>query len=102
MISGCKDDQTSADVHDVASFGLPNSDGAGGACTNALLKSVDSPDNHCTWISLLQSMQHILQGKKFTQVPQLSTSRKLDLNVPFDIMMPDSKRHKSLLIGKHY
>jgi hypothetical protein len=37
------------------------------ACTNALLKSVDGPDDHCTWISLLESMQHILKGKKFTQ-----------------------------------
>jgi hypothetical protein len=38
MISGCKDSQTSADVHDVSQFGLPASPpGAGGACTNALL-----------------------------------------------------------------
>jgi hypothetical protein len=36
MFSGCKDDQTSADVHDAASFGLPNSDGAGGGiCHNS-------------------------------------------------------------------
>lgn len=37
MFSGCMDSQTSADVHDVSKFGLPNADGAGGACTNALL-----------------------------------------------------------------
>lgn len=37
MFSGCMDSQTSADVHDVSKFGLPNADGAGGACTNAML-----------------------------------------------------------------
>jgi hypothetical protein len=36
MFSGCRDSQTSADVHDVAHFGLPANSGpggAGGACT---------------------------------------------------------------------
>jgi hypothetical protein len=36
MFSGCRDSQTSADVHDVAQFGLPANSGpggAGGACT---------------------------------------------------------------------
>jgi hypothetical protein len=38
MISGCKDDQTSADVSNVASFQLPDPAGrAGGALTSALL-----------------------------------------------------------------
>ena len=37
MFSGCDDHQTSADVHDVAKFGLPDASGAGGACTNAVL-----------------------------------------------------------------
>ena len=42
MFSGCKDCQTSADVHDVSEFGLPDADGAGGACTNALLLTLVS------------------------------------------------------------
>ncbi|CAB1101078.1 unnamed protein product [Ectocarpus sp. CCAP 1310/34] len=37
MFSGCMDSQTSADVKDVSKFGLPDADGAGGACTNAML-----------------------------------------------------------------
>ena len=37
MFSGCMDSQTSADVQDVSKFGLPDADGAGGACTNAML-----------------------------------------------------------------
>lgn len=42
MFSGCDDHQTSADVHDVAKFGLPDAQGAGGACTNAVLVNVVS------------------------------------------------------------
>lgn len=42
MFSGCEDSQTSADVHDVAKFGLPDATGAGGACTNAVLANVVS------------------------------------------------------------
>ena len=30
MISGCKDDQTSADVSDTAGFGIPSNAGPGG------------------------------------------------------------------------
>jgi hypothetical protein len=43
MFSGCKDEQTSADVYDVSSFGLPTNcgpGGAGGACTNAMVLSL--------------------------------------------------------------
>lgn len=42
MFSGCTDAQTGADVHDVRKFGLPDANGAGGACTNALLANVVS------------------------------------------------------------
>jgi len=39
MISGCQDNQTSADVSNVSSFSLPDPNGrAGGACTSALLR----------------------------------------------------------------
>lgn len=42
MFSGCKDSQTSTEVGDVSSFGLPDADGAGGACTNAFLLTLVS------------------------------------------------------------
>lgn len=42
MFSGCRDEETSADVHDVAKFGLPDAEGAGGACTNAVLVNLVS------------------------------------------------------------
>lgn len=104
MFSGCKDDQTSADVHDTSSFGLPSGDTgeAGGACTNALLKSVSAPGAHKSWVDLLKSMQSVLKTKKFTQVPQLSTSRDINMQEPYDIMKAGSKRHKALLIGINY
>ena len=41
--SGCRDEQTSADVYDVSSFGLPKDSGpggAGGACTSAIIRSL--------------------------------------------------------------
>lgn len=44
MFSGCKDCQTSADVNDVKQFGLPDADGAGGACTNAMLLTLVCAD----------------------------------------------------------
>ena len=101
MISGCKDEQTSADVHDCARFGLPNSPpGAGGACTNSLLKALaTSADN--TWIGILKSTREILERKGFTQIPQLSTSRPLDMTTPFDLK-PGSGRTRSLFIGINY
>lgn len=40
MFSGCMDEQTSADVQDVSKFGLPDAEGAGGACTNAVLANL--------------------------------------------------------------
>jgi hypothetical protein len=100
MLSGCKDEQTSADVNNVSDLGWSGNLGAGGACTNALLKSVSECPT--TWIGLLQRMQKNLKSKRFPQIPQLSASRKLDLNAPFDVMTPASTSHKALLIGINY
>ncbi|KAG5182207.1 caspase domain-containing protein [Tribonema minus] len=46
-------------------------------------------------------MQRVLKAKRFKQVPQLSTSKVLDLQAPFEIMQPGG-RHRSLLIGINY
>jgi hypothetical protein len=49
--SGCKDEQTSADVYDVSSFGLPKDSGpggAGGACTSAIIRSLSKYLYSCT------------------------------------------------------
>eukprot|EP00903_Cladosiphon_okamuranus_P007076 g6876.t1 len=102
MFSGCMDSQTSADVHDVSKFGLPDADGAGGACTNAMLLTLN--DAHAdSWLSLLKGMQTCLKGKKFTQIPQLSTSREIDVNDEFSLRnTAGTGKTRSLLIGINY
>jgi hypothetical protein len=43
MISGCRDEQTSADVSNVASFSLPDPAGrAGGACSRSCTRIITS------------------------------------------------------------
>ncbi|CAN0229943.1 unnamed protein product [Pylaiella littoralis] len=103
MFSGCMDSQTSADVHDVSKFGLPNADGAGGACTNAMLLTL-ADGNADTWLGLLKGMQACLKGKKFSQqIPQLSTSRQIDVNDRFSLRHNGGGgKTKSLLIGINY
>mmetsp|Transcript_131296 Transcript_131296/g.365978 ORF Transcript_131296/g.365978 Transcript_131296/m.365978 type:complete len:534 (-) Transcript_131296:197-1798(-) len=104
MFSGCKDDQTSADVHNTASFGLPadaGPGGAGGACTNSMIKSLhEKPDP--SWAELLKSMRGILNGK-YTQIPQMSSSKAVDLNTPFSVKHHESNgKFKALLVGINY
>ena len=92
LFSGCKDTQTSADVSNTAnfhhSFGQPGS--AGGACTNALAEIVTtelaakgSPDMN--YVELLQKMQENLRRRSFSQIPQLSTSKPIDLSNTFSL-----------------
>ncbi|CAB1103728.1 unnamed protein product [Ectocarpus sp. CCAP 1310/34] len=101
MFSGCQDKQTSADVHDVTKFGVPNSDGgAGGACTNALL--VNNDDEPDSWMSLLKGMRTTLSTKKFKQIPQMATSKKLDIRSPFSLAGGEGGKHRALLIGINY
>lgn len=105
MFSGCKDEQTSADVYDVSSFGLPaecGPGGAGGACTNAMIANLTEKDDF-TWIGLLQGMRKTLQEKKYTQIPQLSSSSKMDLEGPFELRQKGgSGKTRSVLVGINY
>jgi len=100
MFSGCADSQTSADVHDVASFGLPDAEGAGGACTHALLKSISEGAE--SYVDILKEMRQILKTKRFTQLPQLSASRRIDLRQSFQPKQSNEGRTKALLIGINY
>lgn len=105
MLSGSEDVQTSADVGNVGSFSLPNPAGkAGGACTSALLKVLnESRGESLSWIELLHRMRSILKHKGFDQIPQLSSSRMLDVNNPFEIVPRNSKgRRRAVLIGINY
>ena len=108
MISGCRDEQTSADVSNVAAFKLPDPAGrAGGACTSAMLqvlyKDHMAPDAELSFQDVLLEMREILRGSRYTQIPQLSASRPLDIHQPFEII-PDGfsgKRH-AVMIGINY
>jgi hypothetical protein len=91
MISGCRDSQTSADVSNVQSFSLPDPAGrAGGALTSALL-NVTYRDHHNTGMDLsfqdtLLAVREGLRAQGFDQIPQLSSSRPMDITKPFDIV----------------
>lgn len=131
MISGCKDAQTSgtysttqdlaclteciistslieslpiiADVSNVSSFQLPNSDGSGGACTSALLKVLNaSTPGQSSFVEVLTSMRQVLSSGRYTQIPQLSASRKMNVREPFQIVPESVGTKRALLIGINY
>jgi len=105
MISGSEDKQTSADVGNVGTFSLPDPAGkAGGACTSTLLKVLNENGGQpMSWIDLLQKMRSVLKYKGFDQIPQLSSSRVIDVNNQFEIV-PESSggRRRAVLIGINY
>ena len=111
MFSGCKDDQTSADVSDVSSFGIPlpnSSERSGGACTNSLLHTLknhpkDQPP--LSFAGLLVQMRKTLKERKYTQIPQLSASQTTFLQKEvFSVWNQEKRsgRSRALLIGINY
>lgn len=108
MISGCADSQTSADVSNVNSFQLPDPAGrAGGACTSALLnilyKDEVKPDDDLSFQEVLLNMRDTLSSGDYTQIPQLSSSRPLDVNHTFEIVPEGCTGNRTaLLIGINY
>eukprot|EP00561_Arcocellulus_cornucervis_P014239 CAMPEP_0185801206 /NCGR_PEP_ID=MMETSP1322-20130828/1313_1 /TAXON_ID=265543 /ORGANISM="Minutocellus polymorphus, Strain RCC2270" /LENGTH=322 /DNA_ID=CAMNT_0028496895 /DNA_START=43 /DNA_END=1011 /DNA_ORIENTATION=- len=107
MISGCMDSQTSADVSNVASFSLPDPAGkAGGALTSSLLKVLYSdhhaPAEDLSFQDVLTKVKATLSGR-YTQIPQLSSSRPMDISSPFEIVPKGCTGTKrALLIGINY
>ena len=109
MISGCRDEQTSADVSNVASFQLPDPAGrAGGACTSALLNVVyedhKTPEDVLSFQEVLLKMREMLSAKNFTQIPQLSSSRPLDIHTPFTLVPPENEggTRRAVVIAINY
>ena len=88
LFSGCKDEQTSSDVSNVSNFRHKYSGPgkAGGACTNAMAEVLaGGPAAAPGFGKLLELMQKNLKRRQFSQVPQLSSSRKIDMRRPFSI-----------------
>jgi len=110
MISGCDDHQTSADVSNVASFQLPESNGkagAGGACTATLLQVLyeeeETPHDDYTFTQVLEKMRQRLRSKGFTQIPQLSSTKPIDMSTEFKIVPDDLPgTSRAVLIGINY
>jgi hypothetical protein len=105
-ITGCRSDQTSADVGDVSTFGLVPVGGdsrgeiridprwvsggggaearAGGALTSALAEALQDPAAaEMTYTELLEKIRQELASKGFSQVPQFLSSLLVDLKQPF-------------------
>ena len=71
MISGCTDEQTSADsVFD---------NKANGAMTWALLESLNQTPS-ASWRELVKSMRDILKKSQFSQIPQFSSGKFVDID----------------------
>ncbi len=68
FISGCRDDQTSADT---TFNGV-----AQGATTYALISALKSIKHQLSWKDLVQEMRSELQKKQYDQIPQLSVEEK--------------------------
>ena len=108
-ISGCRDSETSADVANVTNtFKLPNPKGkGGGACTSALLEILyenkHETDEEFSFKDVLMRMRQILHTKDFKQIPQLSSSRQLDIETKFDITHPGyNGKRRAVMIGINY
>uniref|UniRef100_A0A7S3P5R9 Peptidase C14 caspase domain-containing protein n=1 Tax=Amphora coffeiformis TaxID=265554 RepID=A0A7S3P5R9_9STRA len=109
MISGCQDAQTSADVGNVATFSLPDPAGrAGGACTSALLKVLyqQNGTESFSFVDVLMRMRTVLRSGSYPQIPQLSCSRKMDVQEKFTLVPESSSTpygsKRALLIGINY
>jgi len=113
LISACDDSQTAADVSDINSqFSLPNSQGkSGGACTAALLNALYAAHENGTidsmsWVGLLKEMRKDLIKKEYDQIPQLTSSHRIEVDKPFKIVndSPDSMSgtKRAIMIGINY
>jgi hypothetical protein len=74
QFSGCRDDQKSVDIKmgDVIS----------GAMSHYLIKLLNK-DREYTYIELLSGIRQYLAGKKFSQIPQLSSTRPISFKDKF-------------------
>jgi Caspase domain len=87
-------------------FELPNLTGNGGACTSTLLKvlyrnkQAAAPKN---WVECLRTMRTELKQMGYIQIPELTSSRLIDVNQPMHIVPPGSTgRRLAILIGINY
>lgn len=106
MISGCHSEQTSADLRNAAVLAeLPNPAGrSGGACTSALLEILYRNRNKpITFQQVLLDLRKSLQNAGLDQIPQLTSSRPLDVqDTPFTLVGNPSGVPRAVLVGINY
>lgn len=91
----------------VVAIPIPPAQGrAGGACTSALLQVLYNNGvaaGELSWVQCLRQMRTALNGMGFDQVPQLTSSRLIDVNTPMAIVPPTATgRKRAVLIGINY
>ena len=106
MISAADDSQEAQEAYHTAKFELPNPNGKeGGLCTSAVLQ-VFYENAHkmgkLTYMQVLRQMRSVFKSMGHDQEPQLSSSRKIDMDKPIHIVPPGSGRRRALLIGINY
>lgn len=104
LISGCHSDQTSADVANVSRIAkLPDPAGrSGGACTSALLEILYATPE-ITFQEVLLKLRNALAARGLSQIPQLSSSRPLELEqTPFRLAAEGNGQRRALLVGINY
>jgi metacaspase-1 len=77
QFSGCRDDQTSAD----ANIGGQSK----GAMSHSFISSFEQHGHNQTYVQLLRNMRTILRSGKYSQVPQMSTGHKMNMNTVFNM-----------------
>jgi metacaspase-1 len=78
MISGCQDPQTSAD-----SFEERQSQGALTYCFTSVLKQ--DPAKKLTYEQVFKNLRTMLKDKKYSQIPNLSSGKQLQLSTVFSL-----------------
>jgi len=73
MVSGCKDNQTSADFYNNVTNKFA------GALTTSFLNSCKKLNyNNITFIKLIQYMRSYLKNNNFTQIPQITSNKQIN------------------------
>lgn len=79
-ISGCKDNQTSTEVLDFFEIGKYN-----GALTSAIILTLKKFNYHISIVDLVNEVREYLKKNNFSQIPQLTTSFKINSQNLFSI-----------------
>ena len=86
---------------DLTEFDLPNPNGKeGGACISSLLQVLYERGHEVgtmSWISVLEDMWEQLKRLGYEQIPQLSSSRWIDVYRPMMIVPPNSGKRRAMV-----